>query len=88
MKAALVDVMRDAGFEPLVDVGNGDVRLRNCPYRALAEVHRDLTCGANIAWAEGVVDGLDDQGLRAELKPEPGRCCVVVRELVSRVPGR
>ncbi len=34
------------------------VCLRNCPYDALAADHRDLTCGMNLAWAEGVVDGL------------------------------
>ena len=46
---------------------------------ALVADHRDVTCGMNLAWAEGVIDGLRVPGVRAELAPEPGRCCVVLR---------
>lgn len=56
--------------------GSATISLCNCPYRSLAEAHRDLTCGANVAWAEGVVDGLGDSDLTAEYVPTPGRCCV------------
>jgi predicted ArsR family transcriptional regulator len=80
--AGLLDVMRRAGFEPDVD-GSGTVCLRNCPYDALASEHRDLTCGMNLAWATGVVDGLGTPASVA-LAPEPGRCCV----LFSSVSGR
>jgi predicted ArsR family transcriptional regulator len=74
--AGLVDVLRGAGYEPRID-SDGTLCLRNCPYRALAAAHRDLTCGMNLAWAEGVVDGLGDTGVSVDLAPEPGRCCVV-----------
>ena len=77
-RAALVEVLRGAGYEPDVDA-DGTVCLRNCPYDALVPDHRDVTCGMNLAWAEGVIDGLRVPGVRAELAPEPGRCCVVVR---------
>jgi predicted ArsR family transcriptional regulator len=77
-RAALIEVLRGAGYEP--DVGaDGTVCLRNCPYDALVPDHRDVTCGMNLAWAEGVIDGLRVPGVRAELAPELGRCCVVVR---------
>jgi predicted ArsR family transcriptional regulator len=59
------------------------IRLQNCPYHALSASHRDLTCGMNLAWAEGVLDGLGDAGLKAELAPEPGYCCVVFRDEAS-----
>ena len=72
----LVDVLRGAGYEPEIEP-DGTVCLRNCPYSALAAEHRDLTCGMNLAWAEGVVDGLGVSGVDVELAPEPGRCCVV-----------
>ena len=36
-----------------------------------------MTCGMNLAWAEGVVDGLGASDVAVELNPEPGRCCVV-----------
>lgn len=56
--------------------GSATISLCNCPYRSMAEAHRDLTCGANVAWAEGVLDGLGDSELSAEYVPTPGRCCV------------
>jgi predicted ArsR family transcriptional regulator len=73
--AALVEILTGAGFEPQVEESSGTVSLRNCPYNALATEHRDITCGMNLAWARGVIDG---SGTRAtvELDPGPGRCCV------------
>ena len=62
------------------------IRLQSCPYHALAATHRDLTCGMNLAWAEGVLEGLDASGgagLQAELRPEPGYCCVVFRDATA-----
>lgn len=76
--AGLLDVLRGAGYEPQVDTSTRTLFLRNCPYQALTADHRELTCGMNIAWAEGVVDSLGSP-IRAELAPEPGRCCVVFR---------
>jgi predicted ArsR family transcriptional regulator len=75
----LVDVLGGAGFEPDV-VTDGTMCLRNCPYDALVADHRDVTCGMNLAWAEGVVEGLGAGDVTVELAPEPGRCCVVFRE--------
>ena len=79
-RTALLGVLTDAGFEPEADAETGYVRLRNCPYRSLSESHRDLTCGMNVAWAGGVVDGLGARRLDAELAPTPGYCCVVFRQ--------
>ena len=83
LRAALVDVLSAAGYEPEVDAANGTVTLRNCPFDSLAANHRQLTCGMNLAWAQGVVSGLGDSNAALELAPEPGRCCV----LVHSVPG-
>jgi predicted ArsR family transcriptional regulator len=79
LMAGLLDVLRDADYEPQVDTSTGTVVLRNCPYHDLATEHRNLTCGMNLAWAEGVLDALGSP-MSAELAPEPGRCCVVFRE--------
>lgn len=73
---ALVDVLRGAGYEPEMDLADGTLCLGNCPYDALASDHRELTCGMNLAWAEGVVDGLGAPA-SVELAPDPDRCCVV-----------
>lgn len=80
--AGLVDVLRGADYEPQVDASTGALFLRNCPYHDLAAEHRDLTCGMNLAWAQGVVESLGPP-VSAVLAPEPGRCCVVFRA----VPG-
>jgi predicted ArsR family transcriptional regulator len=76
---ALVDLLRVADSEPEVDAACGATCLRNCPYHALGANHRELTCGMNLAWAEGVVTALDPR-LRPELAPPPGYCCVVFHQ--------
>jgi len=75
---ALVDLLGGRGYEPGVDEVSGAVRLRNCPYHALASRHRELTCGMNLAWAEGLATEMESR-LRPELAPTPGYCCVVFR---------
>lgn len=78
LRTKLLDVFQAAGYEPDLDVASGTVTLRNCPFEALAADHRALTCGMNLAWAEGVVSGLGDRRTEVELDPQPGRCCVLV----------
>jgi predicted ArsR family transcriptional regulator len=75
--SALLDLLRGTGYAPEVDEASGAVCLRNCPYHALAERHRALTCGMNLAWADGVAGALGNSGLRPTLNPRPGQCCVV-----------
>lgn len=72
---ALLETLTGAGFEPNLEQSSGTVSLRNCPYDALATEHRDLTCGMNLAWAQGVVDGWQGPAT-VELDPAAGRCCV------------
>jgi predicted ArsR family transcriptional regulator len=89
--ARLLEVLGEIGYEPTT-TPDGTIRLQNCPYHALSATHRDLTCGMNLAWAEGVLEGLGDQGgkdtgLVAELAPEPGYCCVVFRDAEVGAPS-
>lgn len=72
------------GFEPFME-GDGTVRLRNCPFHALAEEHRSLVCGMNLAMMDGFVEGLQQEGVRAALDPRPGMCCVRLDGLTSPV---
>ena len=83
LKATLVELLADSGYEPEVEDDTGTVLLRNCPYHALAMRHRELTCGMNVAWAQGVVAGLEDPRLDAELAPSPGHCCVVFEDAAA-----
>lgn len=77
---ALVELMSTRGYEPVVDA-KGEVVLHNCPFRALAEEHRDLVCGMNLELVQGVLEGAGARAanLEAHLEPAPGCCCVVVR---------
>jgi predicted ArsR family transcriptional regulator len=70
--------LSERGYEAY-DSDDGDIRLRNCPFHRLAEEHRDLVCGANLALLQGLVDQLHlgDQ-LQPRLDPRPGECCVAL----------
>jgi len=72
-----VAVLDECGFEPART--NGEVRLSNCPFEALAEECRPLVCGMNLALVRGVIAGVRARGVRAELRPTPGSCCVIIR---------
>lgn len=74
----LAVALRAHGFEPWPGA-DGTVVLRNCPFHKLAARHRDIVCGMNLALIEGLVAGLRADGMRPELDPRPGQCCVVIR---------
>jgi predicted ArsR family transcriptional regulator len=79
---ALMDLLGRAGYEPEIDPANGAIRLRNCPYHALVADHRELTCGTNLAWAQGVATAIDSR-LQPELAANEGCCCVEFRRRES-----
>ena len=83
----LLDLLRGAGYEPEI-VQAGDECLLNCPYDALVEEHRVLTCGMNQASAEGVVEGRRSLGRRrGAASRSAGRCCVTFHP-TRPLPGR
>ena len=88
LREAALGVLSDRGFEPWGD-GRGDVRLRNCPFDALAADEPDLVCGMNLALVRGLVGALDG-GMAADavLDPAPGLCCVALRGWSRPTPGR
>lgn len=79
---ALLDLLGRAGYEPEIDQANGAVCLRNCPYHALVADHREVTCGMNLAWAQGVATAIDSR-LQPELAANEGYCCVEFRRRES-----
>jgi predicted ArsR family transcriptional regulator len=74
MKVA-TDLLEERGYEPYLDE-QGCVRLRNCPFHALADEDRDLVCGMNERLIDGVVRGLGNDKVRVVFDPVPGECCV------------
>jgi len=70
-------VLTQQGYEPCCGA-DGVIRLRNCPFHQLAEQHREVVCGMNLALVEGLVEGLGADGWHPALDPRPGRCCVAI----------
>jgi predicted ArsR family transcriptional regulator len=75
---SLEETLATRGYEPFEDEA-GVIRLRNCPFHRLAEQHRDVVCGMNRSYLQGLLDGMDRRDVTASLEPEPGRCCVAIR---------
>lgn len=65
------EVLEEEGFEPIKT--DGEIRLRNCPFDTLAKDHTELVCGMNLALAEGLLGGLEVEGVEVRLDPQPGR---------------
>ncbi|HEY6597657.1 MAG TPA: helix-turn-helix domain-containing protein [Asanoa sp.] len=72
----LTAALTAGGYEPVTDK-TGTIRLRNCPFDAVANAHRPLVCGTNLAIADGLRRGSGAVTLRPVLDVQPGLCCVV-----------
>ena len=73
----LESALSEYGYEPRQDEA-GTVRMRNCPFRHLAELQPDLVCHMNLALIQGLAAGLDPGGPQPVLDPEPEHCCVAI----------
>lgn len=87
-----VEMLADRGYEPYVEGGEGTedatgagaatgagprvVRMRNCPFHAVAEHFPPLVCGMNLALLEGLFG--TDGPVRPRMDARPGECCVVI----------
>lgn len=76
--ARLQDAMARAGFEPRFRrAGTSvEVSLRQCPFRELADDHRELVCSLHRGLVEGMLGGLKPALALREFKPfaERGVC--------------
>lgn len=70
---ALDEVLEEQGYEPLAAAGS--LKLRNCPFHALASSHEELVCAMNLALLEGLAGGLGTTAV-ARRQAESGFCCV------------
>ncbi|MFD9030870.1 helix-turn-helix transcriptional regulator [Streptomyces sp. NPDC059567] len=64
------------GGEEAAEEAASVVRMRNCPFHAVAERFPPLVCGMNLALLEGLLG--TDGPVRARMDARPGECCVVV----------
>ncbi|MGH7538457.1 MAG: helix-turn-helix transcriptional regulator [Gemmatimonadales bacterium] len=79
LRQRLQTVLREHGYEPVPTAGEA-IRLRNCPFDALARDYHPLVCGMNQALLAGMVRGMGLAGCEAVRDPKPGMCCVVLKE--------
>jgi predicted ArsR family transcriptional regulator len=70
-------------YEPY-KISAGELRLRNCPFHALASQAPDLICPINRGLIEGIVSGLDLTVEQVSLGPSEGGCCVSLRSNGSK----
>ncbi|MFF1556249.1 helix-turn-helix transcriptional regulator [Streptomyces sp. NPDC058279] len=78
-----MEMLAARGYEPHIEDGEEAtgsdarvVRMRNCPFHAVAERFPPLVCGMNLALLEGLFGA--DGPVRASMDARPGECCVVV----------
>ncbi len=65
------------GYEPVHD--GSVIRLRNCPFAALARNVPEVVCLINQQFVEGLLEGIGcARDTAAIVKGAPGHCCVVV----------
>jgi predicted ArsR family transcriptional regulator len=82
-RSTVSDVLTEHGYEPRAE--GRDIVLANCPFHALAHKDTELVCGMNLAFLQGVVDGMGASKLCPRLDPGDDRCCVrVVRARPSK----
>ncbi|WP_030176032.1 helix-turn-helix transcriptional regulator [Streptomyces sp. NRRL S-813] len=85
-----MDMLAARGYEPHLEGAEGAtgaaarvVRMRNCPFHAVAERFPPLVCGMNLALLEGLLG--TDGPLRARMDARPGECCVVVEDSKNNI---
>ena len=72
-------VMQELGFEP--QRRKGEMVLRNCPFHELAVWHPRLVCAMNHAFVLGLLSALEQTSVTAELRRDPGYCCVTLTRI-------
>ena len=77
LRLALEGALSEHGFEPWHD-DHGTIRMRNCPFRGLADMQPEVICQMNRALIEGLVAGLGANNLNPV--HDPGHCCVAIRQ--------
>jgi predicted ArsR family transcriptional regulator len=63
------------GYEPQV-LESGEWTLRNCIFSELSASHRELVCGMNAAFVDGLLGGARVSSLHVERRMARPACCV------------
>lgn len=76
-RSGLLRTLSNHGYEPYRD--DGEIRLRNCPFDAVARENRSVVCDMNLALLTALRDATGATALTPALDPKPGCCCVAFR---------
>jgi predicted ArsR family transcriptional regulator len=76
-RPSIEQALRARGYEPF-EAAPGTLRLRNCPFEAIAGEYPDTVCRLNLALVRGLLDGLGTDPAAAVLAPLPDGCCVAI----------
>jgi predicted ArsR family transcriptional regulator len=76
-RASVTGALTDLGYEP-AETDGSTLRLRNCPFRAAAQIAPELICGMNHQLVRGLLDGLGLDADQVALAPSPPDCCLTV----------
>jgi predicted ArsR family transcriptional regulator len=74
---SLAVLLRGRGYAP-AEEESGIVRLRDCPFRSVAQRHPEAVCALNLALIRGMLSGRGADPESARLEPEFGACCVLI----------
>jgi predicted ArsR family transcriptional regulator len=82
--AILQEALAEAGFDPRFrrrSATTVEISLRDCPFRELADDHRELVCSVHRGLAQGMLEGLKPPLRLGEFSPfvERGVCRLVGR---------
>lgn len=75
--AVAEEVLDEHGFEPYRDAP-GVLALKNCPFHSFAQAAPDLMCRMNQSFIDGLLRGLGNDTVEAELACKAGDCCVTL----------
>jgi|SRR4051794_19872800 predicted ArsR family transcriptional regulator len=87
----LTEVMEELGFSPQGEAGDGDgryrLRLRQCPFREVAQHHQDVICALHLGLMRGALARMRAQVTAEQLDPfvEPSLC--IARLTARENPG-
>ncbi|MGW6529316.1 helix-turn-helix transcriptional regulator [Streptomyces venezuelae] len=74
------ELLAARGYEPHIEAAEDAearvLRMRNCPFHAVAERFPPLVCGMNLALLEGLIGA--EGAVRARMDARPGECCVII----------
>lgn len=87
---SVVQLLSDSGFKPRVSDDGSQIELLHCPFRDLAEAHRDVVCGAHLGILQGAFERLGAPVSATRLLPfvEPGLCVAVLGPSVAHDDAR